>query len=88
MGIKTANLVITSKQESQVEVQPVVTPVVENKPKINNLVVVNKKPEPVKEPSVKSLKGSKLVVDGKVKNISKKSAFLLDMLTLDDDQPK
>ena len=31
------------------------------------------------------LKGSKIVVDGKVKNISKKSAFLLDMLTLDDE---
>jgi hypothetical protein len=31
------------------------------------------------------LSGSKIVVDGKVKNISKKSAFLLDMLTLDDE---
>lgn len=29
--------------------------------------------------------GTKLVVNGKVKNISKKSAFLLDMLTLDDE---
>lgn len=29
--------------------------------------------------------GAKLVVDGKVKTISKKSAFLLDMLSLDDE---
>ena len=29
--------------------------------------------------------GTKLVVDGKVKKISKKSAYLLDMLTLDDE---
>jgi len=41
-------------------------------------VIENKKPgiEDIKEPSV--------VVDGKVKKISKKSAFLLDMLSLDD----
>lgn len=45
--------------------------------------------KPVQEqPELTRLKGSKLVVDGKVKNISRKSAFLLDMLTLDDDQPK
>ena len=40
---------------------------------------VNKQPDPIssiKEPSV--------VVNGKVKKISKKSAFLLDMLSLDD----
>lgn len=66
--------------------------------KANNLVVKStderpvkevSKPAPVREqPEPTRLKGSKLVVDGKVKNISKKSAFLLDMLTLDDDQPK
>lgn len=45
--------------------------------------------KPIQEqPELTRLKGSKLVVDGKVKNISRKSAFLLDMLTLDDDQPK
>ena len=85
MGIKATNFVVTSKQESVIKVEPV--QVAELKGKINNLVVLNKKPAPVKDPGkdLKSLKGSKLVVDGKVKNISKKSAFLLDMLTLDDE---
>lgn len=63
---------------------------------VNNLVV--KGNEPTKETSVSyapkpivkhtptiDTKGTKLVVDGKVKNISKKSAFLLDMLSLDDE---
>lgn len=64
--------------------------------KASNLVVTSDDQQvetpatkPVQEqPVLNRLKGSKLVVDGKVKNISRKSAFLLDMLTLDDDQPK
>jgi hypothetical protein len=72
MGIKASNLVIKSTGEVQ-EQKPVSTPA----------PVVKKE-----QPELNRLKGSKLVVDGKVKNISKKSAFLLDMLTLDDDQPK
>ena len=90
MGINASNLIVTSKPEESVKSTPPVTTVQEpTKPKINNLVVLNKPAEPVeKKQDIKSLKGSKLVVDGKVKNISKKSAFLLDMLTLDDDQPK
>lgn len=35
--------------------------------------------------SVTDIKGTSLVVDGKVKKISKKSAYLLDMLTLEDE---
>lgn len=35
--------------------------------------------------SLDSHKHSKLIVNGKVKNISKKSAYLLDMLSLDDE---
>lgn len=64
---------------------------------ITNKVVVKAaedvKPEPVVKPSrpvitdanISRVKGTKLVVDGKVKNISKKSAFLLDMISLDDE---
>ena len=63
---------------------------------INNLVIQGKdnltgREKPVKEAvSEASLahdshKHSKLVVNGKVKNISKKSAYLLDMLSLDDE---
>lgn len=64
---------------------------------ITNKVVVKAaedvKPEPVAKPSrpvitdanISRVKGTKLVVDGKVKNISKKSAFLLDMISLDDE---
>lgn len=74
MGIKASNLVVKSTGEVQ-EQKPEVKPAA---PVINN----------EKQPTLNRLKGSKLVVDGKVKNISKKSAFLLDMLTLDDDQPK
>jgi len=62
----------------------------------NNLVVKGQEPveSPKQETSKKTVitdetinrvKGTKLVVDGKVKNISKKSAFLLDMLSLDDE---
>ena len=88
MGIKTSNLVVTSKPDESVKAAPAVA-IIEPKPKINNMVVLNKQPKPVEnKQDINSLKGSKLVVDGKVKNISKKSAFLLDMLTLDDDQPK
>lgn len=61
----------------------------------NNLVVksqeVEEKPAStttkaiVTDETINRVKGTKLVVDGKVKNISKKSAFLLDMLSLDDE---
>jgi len=59
----------------------------------NNLIVTGKK-QVVEEKKVKdttvvktyvdNIKEPSIVVDGKVKKISKKSAFLLDMLTLDD----
>jgi hypothetical protein len=65
---------------------------------INTSNLVVKSQEPVESPKQESskkpvitdetinrVKGTKLVVDGKVKNISKKSAFLLDMLSLDDE---
>lgn len=85
MGIKTNNLIVTSKPEESVKATPPVADK-EPKPKINNMVVLNKKPAPVEsKQDIKSLKGSKLVVNGKVKTISKKSAFLLDMLSLDDE---
>jgi hypothetical protein len=61
--------------------------------KASNLVVTGQEQvAPVEAPlrtkesvELSKLTGSKIVVDGKVKNISKKSAFLLDMLTLDDE---
>lgn len=60
----------------------------------SNLVITGQK-ETLKEIKVKekdnvvktyvdNIKEPSIVVDGKVKKISKKSAFLLDMLTLDD----
>lgn len=61
--------------------------------KASNVVVKSQEPvdntpisyaQPSDAPTIDT-KGTKLVVDGKVKNISKKSAFLLDMLSLDDE---
>lgn len=62
---------------------------------INNLVIQGKdniseaadNKEKQSEASISrdSHKHSKLIVNGKVKNISKKSAYLLDMLSLDDE---
>ena len=40
--------------------------------------------EPVTKTYVDNIKEPSVIVDGKVKKIAKKSAFLLDMLTLDD----
>lgn len=60
----------------------------------NNIVVtgqVQTAEQPVKTADEQKMElapggnSTKLVVNGKVKNISKKSAFLLDMLTLDDE---
>lgn len=65
---------------------------------VNNLVVKGKEPEISSKPASKASEErvlelapassnnneAKLVVNGKVKTISKKSAFLLDMLSLDD----
>jgi hypothetical protein len=60
--------------------------------KASNLVVTGQEQAAPEAPTrtkesveLSNIKGSKIVVDGKVKNISKKSAFLLDMLTLDDE---
>jgi hypothetical protein len=46
-------------------------------------VVQNKEPQSM--PSDPNITEPSIVVDGKVKKISKKSAFLLDMLSLDDE---
>lgn len=87
MALNVSNLIIgedTSLQK-QKEVPPPaaaprpVTSAKEMRQILSALKEVNTQPDPIssiKEPSV--------VVDGKVKKISKKSAFLLDMLSLDD----
>lgn len=60
---------------------------------VNNLIVksnLNKDLPPVvptnnaKKPGLDDIKEPSVIIDGKVKKISKKSAFLLDMLSLDD----
>lgn len=73
MGLKVNNLVIVSDLKVDVPAIPAATPV-QQPSKINAKHSTGV--ESIKEPSV--------VVDGKVKKIGKKSAFLLDMLTLDD----
>ena len=68
MPIQATRLIVTGGGRT-------VEPVKKEEPKeivVKTTTVVDN----IKEPSV--------VVDGKVRKISKKSAFLLDMLTLDD----
>jgi|GEM_PF-3773395 len=68
--IKASNLVIGKIPEPEPKRAPTPRPVY-----ISN-VDQSRSIDNIKEPSV--------VVNGKVKKISKKSAFLLDMLSLDD----
>lgn len=70
--IDIANLIIKDKT---------VEPVASVKDKAPNSVISR---EVKQDPTIKSIKEPSVVVDGKVKKISKKSAFLLDMLSLDD----
>ena len=62
----------------------VVTGNVEDKGPNSRLVNQSEKPAITKEADT-SNQGHVLVVNGKEKKISKKSAYLLDMLTLDDE---
>lgn len=70
MGIQANNIVVKgSEKEDKVEDRELGL-------SSRRTPEVSKTIENIKEPSI--------VVDGKVKKISKKSAFLLDMLSLDD----
>lgn len=69
---------------------------------VKNMIVNGKQPEPPKEapatvsrivrnvrqePQVPEYSGdSVLIVDGKPKKVSKRSAYMLDMLTIDDEE--
>jgi hypothetical protein len=73
-NISVKNLVVKSNE------------VVSATPSITKNVVEVKKQDPIienKKPGIEDIKEPSVVV-GKVKKISKKSAFLLDMLSLDD----
>jgi len=59
--------------------------VVTGKTTINNEQVNERVTAEERKLGLSGNSGTKLVVDGKVKKISKKSAYLLDMLTLDDE---
>jgi len=75
-NISVKNLVVKSEEIAALSPQ---VPVSNTKEIKENRVMLEKKKaviDDIKEPSV--------VVDGKIKKISKKSAFLLDMLSLDD----
>lgn len=73
MGLKVNNLVIVSDLNVEKSPTPSALPTQQlSEIRVKHTTGV----ESIKEPSV--------VVDGKVKKIGKKSAFLLDMLTLDD----
>lgn len=74
-NISVKNLVVKSNE------------IVSVTPSIAKNIVEVKKQDPIienKKPGIEDIKEPSVVVDGKVKKISKKSAFLLDMLSLDD----
>jgi hypothetical protein len=74
MGIQAGNLVIKGQESDGQGVNPT----------SSFSDVRREASERLPENEVNSIKEPSIVVDGKVKKISKKSAFLLDMLTLDD----
>lgn len=70
MPLIIKNLVINDKKQQAAEAEPV-----------SKKLSVSRQPT---KQTVDSIKEPSVVVNGKVKKISKKSAFLLDMLSLDD----
>jgi len=76
MGLSVNTFIIagTEKEEQPLPPPAPVETIAEVKAKASKRKKMNV--EDIKEPSV--------VIDGKVKKISKKSAYLIDMLTLDD----
>lgn len=73
MPIVTANKLVVKSQEPVPPVRKEVAP-----------PPAPRKYKDPEKPTIESIKEPSVVVDGKVKKISKKSAFLLDMLSLDD----
>jgi hypothetical protein len=73
MPIITTNKLVVKSQEPEPPVRKVEAPAPAPR--------IYKDPE---KPTIESITEPSVVVNGKVKKISKKSAFLLDMLSLDD----
>lgn len=88
--VKKEDVLVTSSVE---EVTPSTNITKVGNISVNNLIIKSNQNKDlpitvpindVKKPGLDDIKEPSIIVDGKVKKISKKSAFLLDMLSLDD----